>query len=110
MLVNRGRNAEGVGTAQTSGVMGGTSFRRKELIKLSKNVLFDSESLEDLKNFSNTASDVAAVKRSIPPQEFDRPFVNHQPSHSAVIGYTQNNKYKQLDRRRRLQLILSGAG
>jgi hypothetical protein len=38
LLVHRGRNAEGVGLAQT---LGAGQYRRSDLLKLSKNVLFD---------------------------------------------------------------------
>jgi len=49
LLVHRGRNAEGVGLAQT---MGAGQYRRRDLLKMSKNVLFDEASFEDLKRFS----------------------------------------------------------
>jgi len=49
LLVHRGRNAEGVGLSNT---MGAGSYRRRDLLKLSKNVLFDQDSFEDLKKFS----------------------------------------------------------
>jgi|LauGreDrversion4_2_1035121.scaffolds.fasta_scaffold257047_1 hypothetical protein len=38
LLVHRGRNAEGVGLSKT---MGTGTYRRRDLLKLSKNVLFD---------------------------------------------------------------------
>ena len=53
ILVHRGRNAEGVGTHKTAMSVGGQNYRRKDLLKLSRNLLFDSGSIEDLKKFSN---------------------------------------------------------
>ena len=56
MLIHRGRNAEGVGTHKSAMSMGGQNYRRKDLLRLSRNVLFDSGSFEDLKKFANTTT------------------------------------------------------
>ncbi len=56
--MHRGRNGDNV----TSNTMGTTKIGRKDLLKISKNVLFDKTSIEDLKRFSNnvTASSSSA--------------------------------------------------
>ena len=96
-MVHRGRNAEGVGTHKTAMSMGGQNYRRKDLLKLSKNVLFDSGSIEDLKKFSNMPNTAQAGATTQVPIE------NYELS-TTINGYSNCfNKYKSIDRRRRLQ-------
>lgn len=65
--------------------MGANTFKKKDLMNLSRNVLFDKGSFEDLKKFSNTLL---------------------EPNKSAQ-GYNSTNKYKSMDYRRRLQQLFS---
>jgi hypothetical protein len=59
--------------------MGGKRINHKDMMKISKNVMFDRGSFEDLKCFSNNLND----------ENYNNPG-----------GYTAFNKYKSLDRKR----------
>jgi hypothetical protein len=75
--------------------MGGQNYRRKDLLKLSKNVLFDSGSIEDLKKFSNMPNTAQAGANYCPIE-------NYEVS-TTISGFSNCfNKYKSIDRRRRL--------
>ncbi len=96
ILVHRGRNAEGVGTHKTAMSMGGQSYKRRDLLKLSRNLLFDSGSIEDLKKFSNMPNTAQAGAGQLPSDSFE--------VIATISGYSNCfNKYKSIDRRRRLQ-------
>jgi hypothetical protein len=76
--------------------MGGQNYRRKDLLKLSKNLLFDSGSIEDLKKFSNMPNTAHAGGSQLPIENYEL--------NTTISGGFSNcfNKYKLIDRRRRL--------